>query len=94
MTIINEDQVELQGLGWFKELGYQYKDGYENGPWIQWYSNGKREMKMNYVNGVPRGRARFWFPDGSLRGEGIVRNEVPGGGWILMDAEGNKKVYK
>ncbi len=72
----------------------KYKNGYENGPWIQWYSNGKKEMKMNYVNGVPRGRARFWFPDGSLRGEGIVRNEVPGGGWILMDAEGNKKVYK
>ena len=41
---------------------------------------------MNYVNGVPRGRARFWFPDGSLRGEGIVRNEVPGGvgfSWML-----------
>ena len=51
-------------------------------------------MQMKYVNGVPRGRARFWFTDGTLRGEGIVRNEVPGGGWILMDANGNKKVYK
>jgi len=51
-------------------------------------------MKINYVNGIPRGKATFWFPDGSLRGEGIVRSEVPGGGWILVDPEGNKKVYK
>ena len=29
MSLINEDQVELQGIEWFKELGYQYKNGYE-----------------------------------------------------------------
>ena len=88
--------------GWYREwhpngrraLKIKYKDGKENGPWVQWYPNGRKEMQMKYVNGVPRGRARFWFPDGTLRGEGIVRNEVPGGGWILMDANGNKKVYK
>ncbi len=28
-------------------------------------------MEINYVNGIPRGKATFWFPDGSLRGEGI-----------------------
>ena len=32
MTLINEDQVELQGIDWFKELGYQYKNGYEISP--------------------------------------------------------------
>ena len=32
MSIINEDQVELQGIEWFKELGYQYKNGYEISP--------------------------------------------------------------
>ena len=32
MTLINEDQVELQGINWFKELGYQYKNGYEISP--------------------------------------------------------------
>ena len=34
---------------------------------------------------------KFWFPDGSLKGEGIVRSEVPGGGWILLDPDGNKR---
>ena len=32
MTLINEDQVELQGIEWFKELGYHYKNGYEISP--------------------------------------------------------------
>ena len=49
---------------------------------------GRKEMEIGYVNGVPRGRAKFWFPDGSVKGEGIVRSEVPGGGWILVDPEG------
>ena len=32
MSIIDEDQVELQGINWFKELGYQYKNGYDISP--------------------------------------------------------------
>jgi type I restriction enzyme, R subunit len=32
MPLINEDKVEIQGLEWFKELGYQYKNGYEISP--------------------------------------------------------------
>ena len=32
MPLIDEDQVELQSIEWFKELGYQYKDGYEISP--------------------------------------------------------------
>ena len=30
--IINEEQVELSTIDWFKELGYEYKDGYEIAP--------------------------------------------------------------
>ena len=32
MRLIDEDLVELQGIEWFKELGYQYKDGYQIAP--------------------------------------------------------------
>ena len=32
MSLITEEQVELQRIEWFKELGYQYKDGYEIAP--------------------------------------------------------------
>ena len=29
MSLITEEQVELQSIEWFKELGYHYKNGYE-----------------------------------------------------------------
>ena len=32
MSLINEDQVELQSIDWFKELGYKYKNGYQISP--------------------------------------------------------------
>jgi len=32
MSLINEEQVELQSIKWFEELGYQYKDGYKIAP--------------------------------------------------------------
>ena len=32
MSLITEEQVELQSIEWFKELGYQYKDSYEIAP--------------------------------------------------------------
>lgn len=32
MSLITEEQVELQSIEWFKELGYQYRDGYEIAP--------------------------------------------------------------
>jgi len=77
-----------------RALKARYKSGKVEGEWIQWYENGKKQMRINYVNGIPRGRAKFWFEDGSLRGEGIVKSRVQGGGWILEDAGGNKKVFK
>ncbi len=77
-----------------KALKIKYSNGKEDGTWTQWYENGRKEMMIGYVNGIPRGRAKFWFPDGSVKGEGIVRNEVPGGGWIIVDPEGNKRVFK
>tara|TARA_B100000427_G_scaffold329223_1_gene344556 strand:- start:1868 stop:4966 length:3099 start_codon:yes stop_codon:yes gene_type:complete len=32
MSLITEEQVELQSIEWFQELGYQYKNGYEIAP--------------------------------------------------------------
>ena len=72
----------------------KFKNGKVNGKWVQWFSNGNKELSLNYVNGVPRGRAKFWFEDGTLRAEGIVKSEVVGGGWILEDSGGNKRVFK
>ena len=32
MNIIDEEVVEIQGIEWFKELSYEYKNGYEISP--------------------------------------------------------------
>tara|TARA_Y100000590_G_scaffold74928_1_gene82766 strand:- start:1152 stop:4250 length:3099 start_codon:yes stop_codon:yes gene_type:complete len=32
MALVTEKQVEFQSIEWFKDLGYQYKDGYEIAP--------------------------------------------------------------
>ena len=32
MSLIDEEAVELQGIDWFKELGYDYKNGYKISP--------------------------------------------------------------
>lgn len=77
-----------------KRIKITFKDGKENGWWRQWYENGKREMKVKYVNGIPWGEALFWFPNGALQGRGVVKSEVPGGGWILEDEGGKKQVYQ
>ena len=104
MSIIETVEKEINGNpeGIYREwhengkrsLKVRYENGKTNGTWIQWYENGKKQMQIEYVNGIPRGRAKFWFPDGSLRGEGIIKSEVQGGGWILEDAGGNKQVFK
>ena len=54
----------------------------------------KKKMKVKYVNGIPWGEAFFWFPNGSLQGRGVVKSEVPGGGWILEDEGGKRQVYQ
>ena len=74
-----------------KSLIIYYKDGQENGTWKQWYENGKREMTIEYVNGVAWGKAKFWLEDGTLQGEGIIKYEIPGGGWLLEEPEGEKR---
>ena len=32
MPLSNEDKIEYQGIDWFKDLGYEYKNGYEISP--------------------------------------------------------------
>ena len=71
-----------------------YKNGKEDGKWIQWYQNGKKELSINYVNGVAWGTAIFWFQDGNIKMEGEVISETETGGFMLRDRGGNKRHYE
>ena len=71
-----------------------YENGKEDGTWVQWYSNGKKEMAIDYVNGVPWGKARFWYDTGELQIEGEIISETSNGGFMIRDKGGNKRVYE
>jgi antitoxin component YwqK of YwqJK toxin-antitoxin module len=51
-------------------------------------------MTVEYVNDVPWGKAKFWFKDGSIQGQGTIKDEVPGGGWLVEDDFGILQVFK
>ena len=71
-----------------------YIDGKENGKWIQWYPNGKKEMILNFKNGIAYGEATFWFENGSLQAKGTIVGDTPNGDWILQDASGARRTMR
>ena len=88
--------------GWYKEwydngkkaIKLKYDEGKKNGLWTQWYDNGKKSFQVEYINDVARGKATFWYPNGSLRGEGIIVGEAQGGGWVIQDPLGERRIFK
>ena len=52
MALVTEDQVELLSIDWFKELGYQYKCGYDIAP------DGEEPERTDYRSVVLHDRLR------------------------------------
>ena len=50
MALVTEDQVELQSIEWFQELGYDYVCGYDIAP------DGERPERSDYVSVVLKDR--------------------------------------
>ena len=50
MALVTEDQVELQSIEWFKDLGYDYKNGYDIAP------DGDQPERTGYRSVVLRDR--------------------------------------
>ena len=51
-------------------------------------------MAIDYVNGVPWGKARFWYDNGELQIEGDIISETNSGGFMIRDKGGIKRVYE
>ena len=50
MALVTEDQVELQSIDWFKDLGYDYVCGYDVAP------DGETPERSDYVSVVLKER--------------------------------------
>lgn len=64
-----KDGPWLYQVGDHKEVG-AYKDGLKDGEWVHTYANGKRNFLGTFVNGDPKGKHRWWWPNGELKQEG------------------------
>jgi antitoxin component YwqK of YwqJK toxin-antitoxin module len=75
-----KDGPWLYNVGDHKEVG-AYKDGLKDGEWVHTYVNGKRNFVGAFVNGDPKGKHRWWWPNGELKQEaryvgGLLEGDV------------------
>lgn len=48
-----------------------YKNGIKDGIWKAYYPDGKLKHQINFVDGIAKGKATFYYSDGTLWEEGI-----------------------
>jgi antitoxin component YwqK of YwqJK toxin-antitoxin module len=51
-----------------------FKNGKENGRFIAFYPNGKKEFEKNYINGLETGTFKKWTKDGMLETMQVYEN--------------------
>ena len=56
MALVTEDHVELQSIGWFKELGYKYVCGYDIA------LDGEQPERLDYQSVYLKDRLRLCLP--------------------------------
>jgi hypothetical protein len=75
----------------------QYKDGKEEGTWIEWDLDGSKNREGQYRNGYREGVWLF-FEQGVIHCIGAYRKGLRHGTWNYFDTEGNiikqEKFYK
>ena len=51
-----------------KRLG-EFRNGYKNGMFLEYYSNGKKNSEGKYINGIKEGIHLEWFLNGNKKSE-------------------------
>ncbi|HEU4716215.1 MAG TPA: toxin-antitoxin system YwqK family antitoxin [Bacteroidia bacterium] len=68
-----------------------FKNGLEEGAWIQYYADGKIKGQGTYVAGNYEGKATWYYPDGSTNITGFYQHAVKNGTWLYYDETGKLK---
>jgi len=68
-------------------------DGVKNGPFREWYANGKLSSAGDYADGKMEGKWQSFFDDGALKAEGVFKGGLKDGIWTQYynTADGGKK---
>ena len=87
---LNESQED-------KSINQYDKDGEKNGPWVEYYPNGKDIFfKGGYKNGEKDGDWVFYYMNGNIELEGTFKNDLKDGVWAQYYRDGNlirKELY-
>ncbi|MBP7102071.1 MAG: hypothetical protein KBA86_02380 [Bacteroidales bacterium] len=60
----------------------------QNGIWISWFENGKKNSQGMYVNGKVDGKYTVWYPNGNVHYVGYYKNGQKTGKWKFYNESG------
>ena len=78
---INSKQKKSEG---------EYKDGKQEGRWIEWWINGQKMSEGNYKDGKKDGNWTWWFMEGGNQCVGEYKDGSEVGNWVLWDENGER----
>lgn len=65
-----------------------FRDGVYHGVWIWKYEDGTIAFKGEYINGLPIGKHKYYYPSGRIKWEGSYDNGEKEGEWIKFKEDG------
>lgn len=67
----------------------EFKNGWKNGPWLEYYKNGNLKYKTYYVNDTIRDTSFYFHENGKVASFQILRDGNKEGCWKKFNKEGN-----
>lgn len=68
-----------------------FKNGLEDGPYVEYYLEGQKKMEATYVAGNMEGKAIWYFSDGRINIIGAYQHAVKNGKWTYYNSDGTVK---
>lgn len=68
-----------------------FKNGLEEGPYVEYYLDGQKKMEATYIAGNLEGTATWYYTDGRINIIGAFQHAVKHGKWTYYDADGKIK---
>ena len=65
-----------------------FKNGKEEGPWVNYWDNGQLRLKGDYKNGTSDGPWVTYYENGQLRSKGDFKNGTQEGPWVCYKRDG------
>ena len=78
---INSKQKKSEG---------EYKDGKQEGRWIEWWINGQKMSEGNYKDGKKDGNWTWWFMECGNQCVGEYKDGSEVGNWVWWDENGER----